>query len=240
MLSEGRPRLDNIISLEQGMLRLEVDKATYERMGLQGKPISNGGRKHVKVRYAIELNLRLPSMVRGKHGFDRIVWAFTNVLDRRLAWLFYDCKGPNDGSGPIAAYQPQIKMAPAEIEQLGSIVVPAMPDNMELGDNTSELLEWLGLVAKKSPRVKQDDQIDPYLSRYEAPSLNGDVQATNHNLVKLQWHGLVPASFIQSIFIAVLKSTADPWFAMTTKGFSGKTHTFIQNKQHTLTLEFED
>ena len=50
MLSEGRPGLDHIFSLCEG-LRLEVDKPTYERMGLDGVPIPNGGRKHVKARY---------------------------------------------------------------------------------------------------------------------------------------------------------------------------------------------
>ena len=40
---------------------------------------------------AIELDLRQPSMVRGKKGFDRIVWAFKNVLTDVVTWLFYDC-----------------------------------------------------------------------------------------------------------------------------------------------------
>lgn len=51
MLSEGRKELDNVYSLCDGILRLEVDKATYERMGLDGASIASGGRKHVKTRY---------------------------------------------------------------------------------------------------------------------------------------------------------------------------------------------
>lgn len=39
---------------------------------------------------AIEINLRLPSMLHGKKGFERIVWAFTNILTGSLTWLFYD------------------------------------------------------------------------------------------------------------------------------------------------------
>lgn len=48
---------------------------------------------------AIELNLRLPSMLHGKKGFERIVWAFKNVLNQSLAWLFCDLdpKDLNDG-----------------------------------------------------------------------------------------------------------------------------------------------
>ena len=35
----------------QGILRLELDKATYERCGLQGAAIPDKGRKHVKSRF---------------------------------------------------------------------------------------------------------------------------------------------------------------------------------------------
>ena len=38
MLSEGRPGIDNVYSLHQGELRLEVSKEIYERTGLQGVP----------------------------------------------------------------------------------------------------------------------------------------------------------------------------------------------------------
>lgn len=51
MLSEGRPGIDHIYSLSEGVLRLEVDKPTFERLGLEGKPIPSEGRKHVKARY---------------------------------------------------------------------------------------------------------------------------------------------------------------------------------------------
>ncbi len=51
MLSAGRAGLDNVYSLCEGVLRLQVDKATYERMGLDGVAIPSNGRKHVKTRY---------------------------------------------------------------------------------------------------------------------------------------------------------------------------------------------
>ena len=34
-----------------GMLRLELPKEVYERVGLVGKPILDGGRKHIKTRF---------------------------------------------------------------------------------------------------------------------------------------------------------------------------------------------
>ncbi len=51
MLSEGRPGIDHTFSLCEGVLRLEIDKPTFERMGLEGKAIAGEGRKHVKARY---------------------------------------------------------------------------------------------------------------------------------------------------------------------------------------------
>jgi len=47
----------------------------------------------------IEINLRLPSMVHGKKGFERIVWAFKNVLDASVSWLFHDFNEQLGGQG---------------------------------------------------------------------------------------------------------------------------------------------
>jgi ribonucleases P/MRP protein subunit RPP40 len=35
-------------------------------------------------------------MVHGKKGFERLMWAAKNVLNRSLSWLFYD---PQDTDG---------------------------------------------------------------------------------------------------------------------------------------------
>lgn len=40
----------------------------------------------------LEMDLRLPSMLHGKKGFERISWAFRNVLTNPVTWLFYDFK----------------------------------------------------------------------------------------------------------------------------------------------------
>lgn len=53
MLSEGRAGVDNCYTLIDGILRLEVDKATFESIGLQGKVIPSDGRKHVAARYGL-------------------------------------------------------------------------------------------------------------------------------------------------------------------------------------------
>ena len=39
------------LNILEGILKLELDRPTYERCGLVGKPIPDGGRKHAKARY---------------------------------------------------------------------------------------------------------------------------------------------------------------------------------------------
>jgi ribonuclease P/MRP protein subunit RPP40 len=51
MISEGRSGSDNVYTLKDGILKLEIGKEVYERTGLTGKPIRSGGRKHAKERY---------------------------------------------------------------------------------------------------------------------------------------------------------------------------------------------
>jgi Ribonuclease P 40kDa (Rpp40) subunit len=46
----------------------------------------------------VEVNLRQPSMLHGKKGFERLVWAAKNVLNRSVTWLFYDLRAAQDSS----------------------------------------------------------------------------------------------------------------------------------------------
>ncbi|KAK5168054.1 uncharacterized protein LTR77_006622 [Saxophila tyrrhenica] len=242
MISEGRPGIDHTFSLVEGVLRLEVDKATYERLGLAGEPIPCAGRKHVKIRYAIELNLRLPEMVRGHKGFDRIHWAFNNVLDRSVTWLFYDLKGSNDGAGPMSIHQPSMKTVQPKTETLHQVTVPSFPQTIQPDDHdiAAELLEWLTMVAMDSPRVRSEDHLDSYLSRYQVPDIseNGVSGGSNQDLVRLRWHGLVPSWKAQEIYLAALKASGDGWFAMHAYAFDGSAYTVLQDKQHTSTWEY--
>lgn len=93
-----------------------MDKATYERLGLVGKPMPDGGVKHKSHRYGtempqicaltvltlcavVETNLRLPSMVRGKKGFERLLYACKHVLTESLTWLCRDCNTATAAAG---------------------------------------------------------------------------------------------------------------------------------------------
>ena len=41
----------------------------------------------------IEIELRKPSMLHGKKGFEKVVYAAKNVLNHSLTWLFCDLRG---------------------------------------------------------------------------------------------------------------------------------------------------
>ncbi|EEH45671.2 uncharacterized protein PADG_01821 [Paracoccidioides brasiliensis Pb18] len=229
LISEGRSGVDNVYTLKEGVLRLELDKNSFERAGLDGKPIRSGGRKHVKERYAVEINLRLPSMLHGKKGFERVVWAFKNVLTTSMTWLFCDLtRSPSysEEEAPIKKYYPQIIQCNPTVKILGATMVP--PINLSeletdtgkyfLHETCDEIQEWLGLVFLDSPRVHDNDTIDPYLSRYALPSHN---ECTPTDLVKLSWKGLLPSTWIVQLFTATLRkfvscsSKPGGWFALT-------------------------
>lgn len=210
MLSEGRPGVDDRYSLKDGVLRLELAKHIYERCGLVGQPIRDAGRKHMKTRYAVEINLRSPSMLHGKKGFERIVWAFKNVLNHSVTWLFHDFDSISEDArdAPITKHHPMAKQCSPQQKNIDRVQVPNLgpPHSSEsvddLEDWTLETYEWLSLVAMESPRILSEDTVDPFLSRYQVPDNDpGKVL----NMVTLTWTGFIPASWIMHLFISLLR-----------------------------------
>ena len=185
-------------------------------------------------------------MVRGKKGFERTIWAFKNVLNQSVVWLLYDLKGSNDGSGPVAAHQPRMRTAEVLVERLDGVTIPSFPETVKENDyeQATELLEWLSLVTARSQRIHLDDKIDPYLSRYRVPLPDDDESQMGRDspqdLTKFRWHGFLPSSFIQKILMATLKAAGESWFAFTATAFDGRTYTFLQDKHHTMTWEYQD
>ncbi|KAH2963640.1 hypothetical protein KXW00_005959 [Aspergillus fumigatus] len=216
MISEGRSGSDNIYTLKDGILRLELGKEVYERTGLTGKPIRSGGRKHAKERYLVEINLRLPSMLHGKKGFDRIVPPESLKAKSN--------KG-KQGDPTLKGNHPQIIDCVVSRTHYRDIITPSFSETTLteassesiLKEDSQNLSEWLAMVALGSPRVSKDDEIDPYLSRYRVPD-DGPVRTVD--LVSLTWHGFLPASWILDLFITMLRETASKsspastWFAL--------------------------
>ncbi|KAL4862705.1 hypothetical protein BDV12DRAFT_39363 [Aspergillus spectabilis] len=233
MISEGRSGLDNVYTLRDGVLKLELGKEDYEKTGLTGKPIRTGGKKHAKERFLIELNLRLPSMLHGKKGFQRIEWAFKNVLNKPVTWLFFDL---GTDSSSIAEDDPFLKGNNPEVIHCQplrrtheNITTPSFQDlkitsettESDLRDISYEISEWLALISIGSQRVYADDDIDPYLCRYDAPEI-GNTGISD--LVSLKWPGFIPPKWILQLFIMLFRETAPrvhkspAWFALSATG----------------------
>lgn len=205
-----------------GVLRLELDKESYQRSGLQGQPVPSGGRKHVKARYrmfgwgvcfwrvnlttaVIEIELRKPSMLHGKKGFERLIYAAKNVLNQSMVWLFCDLnsnKGP-DGSSAIGKHHPTTMEGDPMVSNFQHVLTPpfsqvfsdfgaATVSDTVKAEAAYEITEWLGLVVLQSPRVLRGDNIDSYLSGYVVPE--GSVQVSSVRIIN--WQGLIGARWV--------------------------------------------
>lgn len=271
MLSEGRPLVDNCFSLFDGTLRMELDRPTYERCGLHGVPIEDGGKKHQKQRWLVTFDLKLPSMAHGKKGFGRLEWACKNVLDQSLTWLFWNFKAGSgedlsEGREMISAHQPWVKNMEKDVLRLEGVKTPLFEasklESLYGQEEAVELLEWLNLVGLDSPRVRQKDDIDSYLCRYDMPDMgHGTV---SKDFMRIRWTGFMPPSFAREIFLAVRGDTLksgkkvngtqcmdideptsqreeDKWFSMSAIAFGGRnTWTVLQfSTNDTLTWETE-
>ena len=212
MLSEGTPGVDNTFLLRDGILRMNLDKATYERTGLQGRVVRSGSRKHVKHRFEIEIDLRQPSMVHGKKGFGRIVWAAKNVLDRSLVWLYVDLEARSSTDDvmveglPIARHHPTWVNVEHEIVTHAGVSVPDAILNAELPtieeEDLYDTIEWLDLLALSSPCVLADSnaKLDPYLCRYTPP----DCTASPVDLHVIRWEGMLSSKWARELLMSLI------------------------------------
>lgn len=184
-------------------------------------------------------------MVRGKKGFNRIVWAFENVLTQSLTWLFYDLRSPTDGSGPLAALAPHLHTVRPDLMHMEKVALPLFPTAFteDDKDDAMDLLEWLQLVRLDSPRVRVDDSIDSVLCRYSPPELvrSGEdgPQTSTVELVKLRWRGFIPAGFATTIFSIAIRAVGDQWFAMSAESFDRRSYTVLKDQGHAITWDCE-
>lgn len=176
-------------------------------------------------------------MVRGKKAFDRVIWAFQNVLDASLAWLFYDLRAPTDGQGAIAAHAPTTKTLQPEAEGLEGVLCPTFPETIgeDDRDEATELLEWLSMTVSGSPRVLKSDNVDPYLCRY------GPLEDHSpKDLVLYQWHGFAPSAFVLKILQAAMKASGQEWFALSAASFDGKGYMILKDDGKVMTWNYTD
>ncbi|CRG84876.1 hypothetical protein PISL3812_02056 [Talaromyces islandicus] len=239
MLSEGRPGVDDVSFVRDGIVTLELGKEKYERSGLTGKPIRSGARKHAKERFTVELDLRQPSMLHGKKGFERVVWACRNVLNASLTWLLLVDSSVSAGSldqamSLLAKHQPKIATCrftetvhpPMYTPPLSADEVASLASQTDVEDYCNDLSEWLALVSLESPRISVGDDIDPYLSRYSLPQSEPERPQPSSTLVTLRWHGAMTANWVTQLFLSLLheyRNRTDEmkdWAALSATAFS--------------------
>jgi ribonucleases P/MRP protein subunit RPP40 len=192
-------------------------------------------------------------MLHGKKGFERLIWAAKNVLNRQLTWLFVDVKSSyeikgqyrihalNESmttadilSGPIEQHKPEVtKVGPVHQEILAG-AVPLIDRAETIADAMYEeqLLEWLGLVLLKSPRIALHDNVDPYLCRYELPEAaeskeNNNSPDTSQKLHHLQWKGLISSRFVTTLLLEMKKDLEKGWFGLNVSAFGGVSYTLL-------------
>ena len=189
-------------------------------------------------------------MLPGKKAFERLQWAFKNVLDASLAWLFYDLRSPltvnGEVQGALAAHAPTIKVLEPSPEPLQQVLCPSFNLSEDAGEEDAreeavELLEWLSLTMSNSPRVQKGDRMDPFLCRYRPAEDTPPV-----DLVSYQWRGFAPSAFVLKVILAVMKASSssatagDAWFALNGASFDGKGYTILKHGSEVMTWNYAD
>lgn len=189
-------------------------------------------------------------MLHGKKGFERIAWAFKNVLNHSLTWLFHDLhqssateKGPLIAHAHVSARPEALRIPRAKVPPLTQQTLPDLCDADADGYGAA-VLEWLGLVSLGSPRVDAGDDVDAFLSRYEVPvpyrgAADGDAEVTRTaGVVRLRWRGLVPAGWLLGVWMVVRRAVAaaaetgrggeeEAWMGLSVAGFGGEAYTLL-------------
>lgn len=179
---------------------------------------------------AIEIDLRQPSMLHGKKAFERVVWAFKNVLNRSVAWLFHDFEKLSDGESylpylnyttagidcdadsierPIAKHYPVTTLVSPQTRTNKAVLLPNLNPALSANSDDAfqdwalETYEWLSLLGIESPRILVGDSVDPFLCRYRLPCPQGDSREyfDSLDMVSVTWRGLLPAQWIRNLFM---------------------------------------
>lgn len=216
-----------MFTLVEGVLTITCDRATYERAGLPGTPIPDPhARKHATPKFKIELNLRLPSMLAGKKGFERLLHAAKSVFMEQMTWLLYDISSDLSTTDISLGENVEIKQTKPQTEELKDVIIPPFPAHdadisKSNQDDVTELLEWLSLAAISSPRIEQGDLVDEIISRYSVPNTSTSATSTIQTLTKITYTGFIPSSTIADIFAKVVIAANKSWFAILVQGFDG-------------------
>ncbi|KAL2104727.1 hypothetical protein VUR80DRAFT_9766 [Thermomyces stellatus] len=222
MLSQGIQNIDNIFTIVDGELTMYLDKETYERAGLVGKPDGAKGNRAGKPRWIVRYDLKAPSMLHGKKGFDRLLYACRNVFSAPVTWLYSYTQEPD--SDPLKDLDPvkfTARYAPSptlnvNTPPLSSLTTALTSSRPDFDEAAAELYEWLSLVRLSSPRVEVGDSIDPYLSGYRVP---GDAPAPSR-LRRVSWRGFISPTWVRDTLARVLvDAPSRSWLSLSATAF---------------------
>ncbi|KAI1115312.1 ribonuclease P 40kDa subunit, partial [Nemania sp. NC0429] len=192
MLSEGKVGTDNVFSIKDGKLIMYLERETYERAGLVGKPHGAKGARGSKPRWIVEYDLRTPSP-------DPVAQHYPTKYT----------------SNPVVIRDMTMRVPPLGLPS-------AILDNQNqqvLDEYATEVYEWLSLVRLDSPRVKLGDDIDPYLSTYAIPGAPSE--ASEDRLCKISWQGFIPPSWAATTLAELIKALPPKaWFSFSTTPFT--------------------
>lgn len=229
MLSDGRDN-SNKFTLQKGMLKLYLERESFERAGLEGKPHGAKGSRGDKPRWVVSVDLTAPSMVSGKRGFERLLRACETVFSSPVQWLFCKTTQSAVNPDPLDEFQPiRYPVQPSVVQgiEVADIKMGISPSVLSSGDRraleeaATDLYEWLSLVRLQSPRTAINDGIDPYLSRYNVPASDTETTQGSMQVCMLRWQGLISARWFRSLVTDVLGACAPTqWFSASATGFA--------------------
>ncbi|KAG0044669.1 hypothetical protein BGZ83_010106 [Gryganskiella cystojenkinii] len=235
----------------RGNLILSLTKDSYEQLGINGAPSKFYPNRQ---RYVVKIDMRAPSMVPGKPGFDRIKWCFENTLVTRFPMLLASVD-ENGVSLPIEF--PQNARAArlsynVKSTHLENILIPDTSAIRTIGKNdlrwrknVLELYEWIGMVGMQSDRIITGNSIDPFLCVY-SPPLQTSVDPALSSGCIIEVSGFIPAAVVNQI-MDVLRSDSilgsiigEPsWANMTVWGFQDSPISWM-NREHGYLLSGEN
>ncbi|KAJ3216802.1 Ribonuclease P protein subunit p40 [Clydaea vesicula] len=193
--------------LPNGTLILNLNKDTYETLGLEGKSSTLIRRSD---RFVVKINLLDASFTETKKFYQRVKWCFENSLV--TSFNFFLTKY-NKSNGNLEELD---NFGDANIEKVylndnylcnENVITPHIEQILEQLTRSSDLkqsestelindlLEWLGMAAVSSDRIMSYDRVDSFISAYKVAQPN-----RIHNLYSMEATGLISVSTIINIF----------------------------------------
>lgn len=178
-------------------------------------------------------------------------YAFKNVLNHSVTWLFSDLMVDRDSESLVSKHHPLMRSFKRQVlpkqrtlcRDLASANIEALRDPV----NASDLYEWLSMISLDSPRIDRLDKIDPYLSRYELPrfdTLEADPiesKPLSRLLVRVVWQGFLTAQFITNLWLIARKAKGEDWIALNVGCFGNRAYSLLEvGSKGTLVWEAED